>query len=46
VFRALYARGRNFVVSPQSGPGYGRVTGGMKLEFVSPGELRRILQSE
>ncbi|HEY2952746.1 MAG TPA: DUF4143 domain-containing protein [Verrucomicrobiae bacterium] len=39
-FRALYSRGRNFVVSPLHGPGYERRMGGFKVEFVRPAELR------
>lgn len=39
-FRALYARGRNFVVSPLAGAGYERRMEGFRVEFVSPAELR------
>ena len=39
-FREQYARGRNFVVSPLNGPAYERTVSGMKVSFVSPGELR------
>jgi hypothetical protein len=39
-FRALYPRGRHFVVSPLNGPGYTRRVGSFELEFVSPAELR------
>lgn len=40
-FRTSYAKGRNFVVSPLSGPGYVRAMNGFPVEFVSPAELRR-----
>jgi hypothetical protein len=43
--RASHARGRDFVVSPLSGPAYERVAGGLKREFLSPRELRRVLES-
>ena len=43
VFRAAYARGRNFVVSPLHGPGYARTVGGFPVEFVTPRELRLAL---
>jgi hypothetical protein len=39
-FRALYGRGRNFVVSPLASSGYERRMDGFKVEFVSPTELR------
>ncbi len=39
-FRALYPEGKNYVVSPLHGPGYERMEDGMKISFVSPGELR------
>jgi len=45
VFRAAYARGRNFVVSPLHGPGYERTAGGFKVEFVTPRELRLALSA-
>ena len=45
VFRAAYARGRNFVVSPLPGPGYEQRAGGFKVEFVSPRELRLALSA-
>ncbi len=45
VFRASYARGRNFVVSPLTGPGYERMIGGLKVEFVTPRELRLALKA-
>lgn len=43
VFRASYARGRNFVVSPLTGSGYQRTAGGFRVEFVTPRELRLAL---
>jgi len=43
VFREHYPKGRNFVVSPRSGPGYERVQAGLKISVVSPSELRRAL---
>jgi hypothetical protein len=42
-FRALYPKGKNFVLCPLPGPGFERVQDGHKLAFVSPGELRRII---
>ncbi len=39
-FREICPRGKNFVVSPLSGPSYERVQGRFKLRFVSPRELR------
>lgn len=42
-FRQNYPKGKNYVVSPLSGPGYERVQAGLKITFVSPGELRRAL---
>ena len=42
-FREAYPTGRNFVVSPLNGPGYERMSGGFKLEFVTPAELRTSL---
>jgi len=39
-FREHYPNGNNFVVSPLNGPAYERGLGGMKIRFVSPGELR------
>lgn len=44
VFRALYPKGRNFVVSPLSGPAYHRTFQGLKVTFVSPRELRLSLK--
>ncbi len=40
-FREHYSRGRNFVVSPLNGPMYERTINGIKVVFVTPGELRR-----
>ena len=42
-FRALYPKGKNYVVCPLPGPGYARAQAGHQLAFVSPGELRRML---
>lgn len=42
-FRALYPKGRNYVVSPLPGPAYERSQDGYNLAFVSPGELRRMI---
>jgi predicted AAA+ superfamily ATPase len=42
-FRALYPKGRNYVVCPLSGPAYERAQQGHELVFVSPGELRRAI---
>ncbi len=42
-FCALYPKGRNYVVSPLSGPKYERSLDGYKLAFVSRGELRRMI---
>lgn len=42
-FRALYPKGKNFVVCPLPGPGFERVQDGHKLAFASPGELRRMI---
>jgi hypothetical protein len=39
-FREHNPEGRNFVVSPLHGPAYERNVNGMKVSFVSPGELR------
>lgn len=39
-FREQYPKGKNFVVSPLNGPGYGRIQNGLKISFASPGELR------
>ncbi|MGH8247035.1 MAG: DUF4143 domain-containing protein, partial [Gammaproteobacteria bacterium] len=45
-FRALYLRGRNFVVSPTPGPGYQRTMNGFQIEFVSPAELRVAMETK
>jgi len=42
-FRALYPKGRNYVVCPMSGKGYEQVRGGLQIVFLSPCELRRRL---
>jgi len=39
-FREQYPKGRNYVVSPLTGPAYERIQGGRKISFVSPGQLR------
>jgi predicted AAA+ superfamily ATPase len=39
-FRAQYPKGRNFVVSPLTSPAYEQSQGGLKISFVSPGQLR------
>jgi predicted AAA+ superfamily ATPase len=39
-FRAQYPKGRNFVVSPLTSPAYEQIQGGLKISFVSPGQLR------
>lgn len=43
VFRERYRKGRNFVVAPLNGSAYERAQGGLKISFVSPGELRQAL---
>jgi predicted AAA+ superfamily ATPase len=45
-FRENYPKGRNFVVSPLNGPAYDQVQAGLKLRFVTPGELRQIFAAE
>ena len=42
-FRALYPKGKNYVVCPLPGQAYERTQDGHKLAIVSPGELRRML---
>jgi predicted AAA+ superfamily ATPase len=42
-FREQYPKGKNFAVSPLNGPGYARVQNGLKISFVSPGELRQAM---
>jgi predicted AAA+ superfamily ATPase len=42
-FREQYPKGKNYVVSPLSGPAYERVVDGLKVAFVSPLELRRAM---
>jgi predicted AAA+ superfamily ATPase len=42
-FRALYPKGRNYVVCPLPGPAYEQRQDGHKLIFVAPGELRRMI---
>ncbi len=39
-FRAAYPKGKNYVVSPLTGPAYEQMRAGHKIAFVSPGELR------
>jgi hypothetical protein len=39
-FREQYPTGKNFVVSPLTGPAYERIQDGLKVSVVSPGELR------
>jgi hypothetical protein len=39
-FREQYPKGKNFVVSPLTGPAYERVQDGLKTLITSPGELR------
>lgn len=45
-FRALYLRGRNFVVSPIHSPGYQRTMSGFQIEFTSPAELRAAVETK
>ena len=45
-FREQYSQGKNYVVSPLSGPAYERVQAGLKIAFVSPGELRQAVASK
>jgi hypothetical protein len=42
-FREQYPKGRNYVVSPLSGPAYGRVQDDLKLVVASPAELRHAI---
>jgi len=42
-FREQYPKGKNYVISPLQGPLYERVQDGLKVVFMSPGELRREL---
>jgi hypothetical protein len=42
-FRAHYPNGKNYVVSPLTGPAYDRVQDGFKISVVSPGELREAM---
>ncbi len=44
-FRALYPKGKNYVVHPMPGPGYERTQEGHKIVLVSPGELRQMIGS-
>ncbi len=39
-FRAQYPKGKNLIVSPLTGPAYGRTVGGLKVSFLSPADLR------
>jgi uncharacterized protein len=43
VFRQQYPKGTNYVVSPLNGPAYERVQNGLRVNFVSPGDLRAAL---
>jgi len=43
-FRTLHPKGRNFVVSPLSGPAYERVQDGHKISIVSPADLRQAMK--
>jgi predicted AAA+ superfamily ATPase len=40
-FREHYPKGKNYVVSPLTGPAYARVQSGLKIQIVSPAELRQ-----
>lgn len=40
-FRERYPKGKNYVLSPLSGPAYEQLQDGLKLAFVSPGYLRQ-----
>jgi hypothetical protein len=42
-FREQYPKGKNYVVSPLNGIAYERIQDGLKVVFVSPGELREAL---
>jgi predicted AAA+ superfamily ATPase len=42
-FREFYPRGKNYVVSPLTGPGYARMQAGLEVTFVSPEGLRQAL---
>jgi hypothetical protein len=42
-FREHYPKGRNYVLCPLIGPAYERVRDGLKVAFVSPGELRQTM---
>jgi hypothetical protein len=42
-FRALYPKGKNYVVCPLPGSSYERVEDGHELAFVAPSELRRMI---
>lgn len=41
VFRGYYPKGNNYVVSPLTSPAFERVENGLKVMFLSPGELRQ-----
>jgi hypothetical protein len=45
-FREQYPKGRNYVVSPLSGPAYERVQDGLKIVVAPPGELRRGVKTD
>jgi hypothetical protein len=40
VFRKYYPKGRNFVVTPSSDPGYAKTFGGLAVRVCTPTELR------
>ena len=42
-FRGQYPKGRNFVVSPLASPAYEQIQSGLKISFVSAGQLRRAM---
>jgi len=42
-FRQHYPEGKNYIVSPLTGPAYERVQDGLNVVFLSPGELRQAL---
>lgn len=42
-FREKYPKGKNFLISPQSGSAYERTVDGMKVTFANLNEIRRLL---
>ena len=42
-FRSMYPRGKNFVVSPLTGPAYDRTQKGLRVSFMSPADLRQAI---